>query len=159
MNRPGFSAEEWEKHNNELKEHYASEIESLHIPGDLTPRELTGFMAELDRLFSQARLDYYQARRLYELVKRTQSFALKSVQSRMREKGSTEKEREGLAIGQLRNSPLAGMKVDIFTALDLAEDGYMFMEEIIKVLEGKMQLFKLYIEAMQVNNQEGAKGV
>lgn len=150
MSRPSLSAEEWEKRNSELKEQYAAEIDNLQIPEDLTARELTGFMAELDRLYSQARLDYYQTRRLYELVKRTQSLAIKSVQSRMTERGRTEKEREGLAIGQLRNTPLHGMKVDIFTALDLAEDGYMFMEEVIRALEGKFRLLDLYLKAMQL---------
>lgn len=149
MNRPGLSAEEWEKYNSELKEHYASEIDNMQIPGDLTAQEITGYMSELDRLYSQARLDYYQTRHVYELVKRTQTFALKSVHSRVTDRGRTEKEREGLAVGQLRNNPLHGMKVDIFTAIDLAEDGYMFMEEVIKVLEGKFRLVDLYLRAMQ----------
>jgi hypothetical protein len=151
MNRPNFSEEEWEKYNNELKEHYASEVENLQIPGDMTPQELTGFMSELDRIYSQARLDYYQNRRVYEAVKRTQTFALKSVHSRMTNKGRTEKEKEGLAVGHLRNNPLHGMKTDIFTALDLAEDGYMFMEEVIKTLEGKFRMVELYLKAIQLS--------
>jgi len=41
------------------------------------------------------------------------------------------------------------MKVDIFTALDLAEDGNMFMEEVINALEGKFRLLDLYLRALQ----------
>lgn len=148
MNRPGLTGEEWEKYNSELKEQYSAEIDNLQIPGDMSAQEVTGLMSELDRLYSQARLDYYQARRMFELVKRTQNFALKSVHGRMADRGKTEKEREGLAVGQLRNNPLQGMNVDIFTAVDLAEDGYMFMEEIINALEGKFRLLNLYLKAL-----------
>ena len=157
INRPNLSGEEWEKYNNELKEHYAGEIDNLQVPGDMTPQEVTAFMSELDRLHSQARLDFYQTRRVYEIVKRTQTFALKSVHSRMTDKGRTEKEREGLAVGQLRNNPLHGMKVDIFTALDLAEDGNMFMEEVIRSIEVKFRLVDLYLKAIQLG-REGKNG-
>jgi len=102
LTRPSLTAEEWEKYNNELKEHYAAEIDNPQIPGDLTIPEITGLMSELDRLYSQARLDYYQTRRVFELIKRTQTFALKSAHSRMTERGRTEKEREGLAVGPRR---------------------------------------------------------
>lgn len=151
MRRPGFTAEEWEQRNTELKQNYASEIDNLQFPVDINEQEMMVYMSELDRLYSQARLDFYQVRQIHELVKRTQNFALKSVHSRMMERGKTELEREGLSIGQLRNTPLHGMKVDIFTALDLSEDGYMFMEQIIKILEGKFRLAEMCLKIMRKN--------
>lgn len=124
---------EWQQ----IEQWYLENIEKISLPEHLNPAEIVQVSVQLDQLYTRARFDYAEAKRHYHYVERLYKLAQKQAYLDVKESGTNEKEREALIMRFLSSHIFPELGVDIFTALNEAEQRYYFMEAVIDILKEK----------------------
>lgn len=120
--------QEWE----ELEQTYIDAIDQISVPPDLRPNDILRINALVDQVYSQARFDFAEAKKMSKRYERRLSNAKKTLKLTFKkEKGQTADERDALIIQFLESMPLKGDKEPLITLLERWEEREIFMDAVI----------------------------
>jgi hypothetical protein len=124
------------------EQYYIDQINKIDIPADPTTGDIKRITSEIDSILSEALLDFAYIRRNFEkyetLMKLATTEAFSTVKSSIpTTQKPTESEVKSHVVTYLKNNPLPGMKHSIYDLVMGYEERHIFMQEMIKILEGK----------------------
>ncbi len=130
----------------EREKSYTQQIEAISLPEQPTTVDLLRTLAQLDRLYCQARLELCHWKRRGEWVELQVRREYNKVYCEVREQGKTEKDREVLVSQQLGKVQIEGRPAD--EARYIAQHRLWFMETLIDILRRKYDLVSVTARAM-----------
>ncbi|MGE5653629.1 MAG: hypothetical protein ACM3ZQ_05080, partial [Bacillota bacterium] len=122
----------------EREKSYTGQLEAINLPEQPSTADLLRILAQLDRLYCQARLELCHWKRRGEWVELQYRREYTKAYCEVREQGKTEKDREVLVNQQLAKVQIEGRPAD--EARYIAEHRLWFMETMIDILRRKYDL-------------------
>ncbi len=127
---------------------YQARVTAIVIPPDVTPQQIIAIQAEIDPLYAEARIDLAKTKRTYDRVKRDIKNYEKMVGLNLKQmvsdpaipkelKPSNEKERDAWCIDYIKRTHLPGYNIDIYIAMNIAEERHVFIEAVVDILKEK----------------------
>lgn len=122
------TAKGWRK----LEKVYIEAISQIQVPPDLKADDILRINALVDEVYSQARFDYAEARKMLKRYERKLSNTKKTMQLTFRKTaGQTAGERDALIYQYLETMPLKGDTEPLMTLIDRWEEREIFMDAVI----------------------------
>lgn len=111
---------------------YLDAIDQIQVPPDLKADDILRINALVDEVYSQARFDYAEARKMLKRYERRHSNAKKTLQLTFKKQpGQTASERDALILLYLETSPIMGDTEPLMTLIERWEEREIFMDAVI----------------------------
>jgi len=138
MAKENIGKPKWEDFLADLQE----KVMKIAVPADLGAEDIIRIHSEIDMVFSEVRVHFAQVKYQYENMKRKLSNAQKSVILLVKnlpkdDQPKNDKERDAWVTDFLSKNPIDGMKIDIFTAMDIMTERYESMLALVEILKEK----------------------
>lgn len=130
----------------ERERSYSQQIEAISLPEQPSTADLLRTLAQLDRLYCQARLELCHWKRKGEQVELQYRREYTKAYCEVREQGKTEKDREVLVSQQMAKILIEGRPAD--EARYIAQHRLWFMETMIDILRRKYDLVSVTARAI-----------
>lgn len=141
-----MTRQEWE---NKVK-FYEDSISAIIIPPDTDPMNIIRLDSELDRVYSQARLDYAKAKIARERIQLRAKNHEKDAMAALlvlekdpnidkAQKPSNDKQREAWINTWLNTNPLPGTQITVMQAQEIYADRFETMQAIVDILREKRE--------------------
>lgn len=131
----------------EREKSYTQQLEAINLPERPISADLLRTLAQLDRLYCQARMELCHWKRRGEWVELQYRREYTKAYCEVREQGKTEKDREVLVTQQLAKAQIEGRPAD--EARHIAQHRLWFMETMIDILRRKYDLISVISRAIQ----------
>jgi hypothetical protein len=151
-----YSVSEWALR----EQYYIDEVKTIDIPADPTTGDIKRITSEIDSILSEALTDFAYIRRNFEkydtLMKLATTEAFSTVKSSIpTTQKPTEAEVKSQVVTYLKKTPLQGMKLPIYDLVMNYEERHIFMQEIIRILEGKKGALVTDNAMLKIENNMG----
>lgn len=147
-----------------IEQYYITEIDKIHIPEDPKPFDITSINSQLERVFHEARLDYFYANKAFGKVQDAYK-KLKRAMYQSVKAGKNEAEREHLYQELFMSLTLDKLQPDIRDALGLpniptsiytvyegSKDRVDFLKTILDLISDKSGRLITDSGAMKIEN-------
>ncbi len=119
-------------------------VQAIAVPADLGAADIIRIHSEIDYVYSDLRVQFAQVKYQYENMKRKFSNAQKSAYACVKnlpkeDQPKNDRERDAWVVNYLSANPLLGMKIDIFTAMDIMTERYEQTLALIDILREKTE--------------------
>jgi len=138
-----MTLEEWTK----IKNLYTNEIRSLSIPEMPTEQDIKSLISRIDNLFSRAALTYADVKIADDNINRLLDSTV--VANRV---GGNDSERRAQGIISAMNYNLDGQTVNLFDLQKESNQRYVFMQQVMKVLDQKLKSLTISYGVIKVES-------
>lgn len=141
-----YTKDEWAQREQD----YINAVGSIVIPAEPDPSDITAINSMIDQINTIARMEYATYKRLYEKFNRRRKNSEIEVYMIVKNnlpkdangnpEKKTEAEIKALGMSYLNNTPdkdFGGGTYSIYQLLDMAEERYVFMDTLVRLLDDK----------------------